>query len=207
MNYNVWEKLAHKYNRLWVQKYSLGPTRREVKKIVIPILAENPEIKILEIGCGTGQLIKEISDKFKNVFYLGIDVAKNMVERAKTAVSGENIEFKTVAVEKFDTNERFDLIICTHAFPYFPQKELIIKKMCRFCNKGAKIIIANASDNSLRDKIITFFLKFTTSKASYPSIEEMKKMFGKVPGLKCKDITIIKEKRYMPTIALFYLEM
>ena len=38
MKYEVWENLAHKYNNLWVQKYSLGPTRREVLKIVLPLL-------------------------------------------------------------------------------------------------------------------------------------------------------------------------
>ena len=49
MKYEVWEKLAHKYNNLWVQKYSLGPTRREVKKIVLPLLEKNNELKILDI--------------------------------------------------------------------------------------------------------------------------------------------------------------
>ena len=61
MRYEVWEKLAHKYDRLWVQKYSLGPTRREVRAILLPLLAKEPSLKILEIGCGTGQLIREIS--------------------------------------------------------------------------------------------------------------------------------------------------
>ena len=76
MRYEVWEKLAHKYNRLWVQKYSLGPTRREILKIALPMLEENPNLKILDIGCGTGQLIGEISSQYKELYYLGIDVAK-----------------------------------------------------------------------------------------------------------------------------------
>ena len=42
MKYEVWENLASKYNNLWVQKYSLGPTRREVLKIVMPLLKEKP---------------------------------------------------------------------------------------------------------------------------------------------------------------------
>lgn len=205
MNYNVWEKLAHKYNRLWVQKYSLGPTRREVEKIVLPLIKNNPKIKILEIGCGTGQLIKELSVKNENISYFGIDVADNMISIAKKENKGKNIKFETIPIEKYKTKETFDLIICTHAFPYFPKKEQVMKQISGLCSKGAKVIIANASNNNLKDKIITFLLKATTSKAEYLSIKDMKKLFASAL-LKCIDVKIIKEKKYMPTIALFYLE-
>lgn len=205
MKYEVWEKLAHKYNNLWVQKYSLGPTRREVKKIVLPLLEKNKELKILDIGCGTGQLIKEISDKYKMVNYLGIDVAENMIDIAKKNNKGNNINFKISSIETFDTVDRYDIIICTHAFPYFPNKEDMIKKIAGLCNKKGQIIIVNSSTNSLKDLIINFFLKATTSKARYLSIDNMKKLF-KTAKLKVKNIEIIRERFYMPTIALFHTE-
>lgn len=205
MNYEVWEKLAHKYNNLWVQKYSLGPTRREVKKIVLPLLEKNNELKILDIGCGTGQLIKEISDHYNKVNYLGIDVAENMIEVAKKNNKGKNVKFKTSSIESFENNDKYDIIICTHAFPYFPNKQEMIKKMAGLCNKKGQVIIVNSSTNSLKDLIINFFLKATTSKAKYLSIDEMKKLF-KSAKLKVKKIEVIRERFYMPTIALFHTE-
>lgn len=205
MRYEVWEKLAHKYNRLWVQKYSLRPTRREVKSIVLPLLRKNNELKILDIGCGTGQLAKEISKRFNDVDYTGIDVAANMVSIAKASNKGKNVKFSVCPIEKFDTENKFDIIICTHSFPYFPNKEDMLKKITDMCNKGGRIVIVNSSTNSLKDLIINFFLKTTTSKAEYLSIRKMKKMF-KANGLKIKKTGIIREKFYMPTIALFHLE-
>ena len=205
MKYEVWEKLAHKYNNLWVQKYSLGPTRREVKKIVLPLLEKNKELKILDIGCGTGQLIKEISDQYKMVNYLGIDVAENMIDIAKKNNKGKNIKFKTSSIETFESADKYDIIICTHAFPYFPNKEDMIKKMAGLCNKKGQVLLVNSSTNSLKDLIINFFLKSTTSKAKYLSIDEMKKLF-KTAKLKVKNIGIIRERFYMPTIALFHTE-
>ncbi|MBQ7790174.1 MAG: class I SAM-dependent methyltransferase [Bacilli bacterium] len=206
MKYEVWENLASKYNNLWVQKYSLGPTRREVLKIVVPLLKENKKLRILDIGCGTGQLVYEISKREENVNYLGIDVAENMISEAKkNNLKNKNIKFKTIGIEKFNTKDKFDIIICTHAFPYFPNKEEILNKMYKMCNKGANVIIVNSSTNSLKDLIINFFLKATTSKAKYLSIEEMKKLFNKVK-FKVRDIRIIREKKYMPTIALFHIE-
>lgn len=205
MKYEVWEKLAHKYNKLWVQKYSLGPTRRKVKKIVLPMLEKNKELKILDIGCGTGQLINEIRQQFHSVNYLGIDVAENMIDIAKKNNEGENIKFKTCSIETFDSKDKYDIIICTHAFPYFPNKEEMMKKISSLCNEEGQVIIVNSSTNSLKDLIINFFLKATTSKAKYLSINEMKKLF-EVSKLKVKNIEIIRERFYMPTIALFHTE-
>ena len=205
MRYEVWENLAHKYNNLWVQKYSLGPTRREVLKIVMPLLNENKKLKIIDIGCGTGQLIKEISKECENVNYLGIDVAENMIKIAKENNSGKNIKFEVCPIEKFNSKEKFDIVICIHAFPYFPDKESALKKISKLCRENATVVIVNSSTNSLKDLIINFFLKATTSEAKYLSIEEMKKLFKKA-NLKEKNISIIRERKYMPTIALFHLE-
>lgn len=206
MKYEVWENLAHKYNNLWVQKYSLGPTRREVLKIVLPLLKENNKLRILDIGCGTGQLVNEISKSYEDVNYFGIDVASNMISEAKSNnIKNKNIKFKTCGIEKFKTKDKFDIIICTHAFPYFPNKEEILKKMYKMCNKNANVIIVNSSTNSLKDLIINFFLKATTSKAKYLSIKEMKKLF-EIVKFKVSDIKIIRERKYMPTIALFHVK-
>ena len=205
MRYEVWENLAHKYNRLWVQKYSLRPTRRDVKSILLPLIKKNPDLKILDIGCGTGQLAKEVSARFPKVNYMGIDVASKMIALAKASNSGENVSFKVCPIEKFNTEETFDVIICTHSFPYFPDKEKMLKKIADMCNAGGKIIIVNSSTNSLKDLIINFFLKATTSKAEYLSIGKMKKLF-KATGLTLIKKHIIREKFYMPTLAFFYLE-
>lgn len=205
MRYKVWEKLAHKYNNLWVQKYSLGPTRREVKKILFPLLEKGKDINILDIGCGTGQLIGEISEKYNNYSYLGIDVANNMIEEAKKNNSGIKANFKVCPVEDFFTEEKYDVIICTHSIPYFPRKEEMLVKISGMCQKEGKVIIINSSTNNLKDLITNFFLKATTSKAKYLSILQMKELF-KVAELKVVNIGIIKEKWYMPTIAVFHLE-
>lgn len=205
MRYHVWEKLAHKYNRLWVQKYSLGPTRREVKSVLLPYLKENPDCRVLEIGCGTGQLIREIGESVKDVDYLGIDVAETMVDIAKKSNDGRRMQFLVCSVEEFAGEGKYDIIFCTHAFPYFPDKPAVIEKMAALCKEGGQIIIANSSTNSLKDLVINFFLKATTSEAKYLSIKKMKKLFAGA-GLTVKEVRIIREKWYMPTIAMFHTE-
>ena len=81
----------------------------------------------------------------------------------------------------------------------------ILSQCFTIINKKGQVIIVNSSTNSLKDLIINFFLKATTSKAKYLSIDEMKKLF-KSAKLKVKKIEVIRERFYMPTIALFHTE-
>lgn len=205
MKYDAWEKLAHRYNDQWVQKYSLRPTRREVKKIVFPLLEQNNDLKILDIGCGTGQLVAEISDQYKSVDYLGIDVAKNMIDIAIQSNDCDRIKFKNISVDDFESEEKFDIIICTHAFPYFPDKAGAMLKMGSLCKKGGKVIIVSSSTNNLKDLLINLAVKTRTSRAKYLSIKQMKNLFSSA-GFEVKNVDVIRERSYMPTIALFYAE-
>ena len=205
MKYHSWEKLAPKYNDQWVQKYSLIPTRREVKKIVLPLLESNAQLKILDIGCGTGQLIQEVSEIYPSVDYLGIDVAQNMIKVAKQNNHGENVKFINLSVDDFTSEEKFDIIICTHAFPYFPNKSEAMHKMASLCKTNGKIIIVSSSTNNFKDLIANLWVKTRTSKARYLSIPQMKRLFTSA-GFEVKSVSVIKERAYMPTIALFYAE-
>lgn len=114
-------------------------------------------MKIIDIGCGTGQILQEISGKYPAVDYLGLDVAANMIDIAKKNNSGENIKFLVSPIEDFETEERFDIILYTHAFPYFPDKGEMLKKIAGLCRKKGQVIIVNSSSNSVKDLIINFF--------------------------------------------------
>ncbi|MBO7738343.1 MAG: class I SAM-dependent methyltransferase [Clostridia bacterium] len=205
MKYDAWEKLAHRYNDQWVQKYSLRPTRRDVKKIVLPLLEKNNNMKILDIGCGTGQLAKEISDEYPFVDYLGIDVTKNMISLAKKSNDGKKVRFINTSVDDFICDERFDIIICTHAFPYFPNKEKAMSKMYKLCKEGGKVIIVSSSTNNLKDLLANLIVKTKTGRAKYLSVKQMKHLLS-CAGFTVKSVDVIRERAYMPTIALFYAE-
>lgn len=205
MKSKAWEKLAHKYNRQWVQKYSLGPTRREVLKIVLPLLGEDANRKILDIGCGTGQLVQEILLQYPKADYLGIDAAENMIHIARESNSAPTVNFLRCPVEDFQTETKYDIIICTHAFPYFPNQSEVMKKISSMCSENAAVVICNSSTNNIKDFFINLYLKIFVGKANYLSVKKMLALFA-YAGLEIQNINYIKERRYMPTIALFHVK-
>ncbi len=69
---------------------------------------------------------------------------------------------------------------------------------------NGKIIIGFASGDSLYDKLVLFFVKFTTGFAKYPSDSEFRKLVG--TSYDVKEMKIIRERNYMPRIAIYTLK-
>ena len=201
----IWDFWADKYERLWVQKYSLSPTRREIIKELKEIIREDREYRILDMGCGTGQLIRDIKRDFSsyNIKLMGVDISPKMIEAAKDK-SGE-ADYLNSSIEEFKEQPySFDIIVCTHSFPYYSNKNEAINKLHYLLKKEGYLFLAQASANSLYDHIIMFFVEFTTSSAKYLSIESIRNLTRE--RFNIIRINRIKEKSFMPTIALFLLK-
>jgi len=66
--------------------------------------------KILDLGCGTGNLLGKLSNH--GYCGTGIDVAPEMVKEAKRKYPSLN--FKVVDLCNFELEEKFDVILCTN---------------------------------------------------------------------------------------------
>lgn len=202
---NIWDFWANKYERLWVQKYSLSPTRREIIKEIKKRIKHGVSYHILDMGCGTGQLIREMKEVFKenSICYTGVDISAKMIAVARSQdVQGTYIH---CSIQDFlAPDETYDIIVCSHSFPYYPNKESVLDKFRHLLKEEGTLLLAQASVNTVYDMLAMFFVKFTTSSATYLSI---KKLHILAQGrFKLMHIQRIKEKCFMPSICLFVLK-
>jgi len=72
-------------------------------------LRKNGVAKVLEVGCGTGNLAKRLLDAKYD--YWGIDLFDEMLEIAKQ--TAPNAKFSQADVRSFDLNNEFDCAILT----------------------------------------------------------------------------------------------
>ena len=132
-----------------------------------------------------------------------MDISPKMIEAAKE--KDKESEYLNSSIEEFnDEPSSFDIILCTHSFPYYSNKEEALNKFHYLLKVEGHLFLAQASANSLYDHFIMFFVKFTTSSAKYLSINAMRKLTK--DRLQMLKINNIKEKTFMPTIALFLLK-
>ena len=211
-DYKVWDYWADKYEKLWVQKYSLAPTRRVIVREILASLEGQEHCRILDVGCGTGQLLRDIREEMEARYpeceleLMGIDISHRMIEEAQKKSKGQvgsaMIAYACIDVDSFQGEiGSYDCIVCSHSFPYYPKKRETLKKFARLLKPGGQLYLAQASVNTFYDRLIMPLVKLTTSKASYPGVRELNRLltedFATVKNVR------IKEKFYMPSIYLF----
>lgn len=99
---------------------------------------------ILDIGCAAGGLYHGLKEKFGDINYVGIDVAANMIEKAKSLVSKEDkAEFITAQAPFTDDilgGRKFDVAIATGVFQHEPKSEELLDFMINNVKEGGYIL-------------------------------------------------------------------
>ena len=198
----IWDFWADKYERLWVQKYSLKPSRKAIIKDLKEFMNQGYSYRILDMGCGTGQLLREMQIEFSkyNISLRGVDASKEMIRVAEE--KSKDIQYTCCSVTDFpEENHRFEIILCSHSFPYYEDKGHTIDKFYKLLTKNGILIMIQASNNTIYDSIALSFVKLTTSKAQYLSGKKMVDLLRK--NFQNVEVRTIKERFYMPTISVF----
>lgn len=170
---NIWDYWATRYDKLWVQKYSLAPTRklliREIGR-ALDTKGSGP-VTVLDAGCGTGQLAEELAAAYpmQRVSVTGVDFSQKMIEAAQKKQIPQARFLWGDAMKLPFSAASFDFLVCSHSLPYYKDKALAIREFKRVLKPGGNLFLINASVNSRYDKAVTTAVKFTTGKAHYPS--------------------------------------
>ena len=204
--YSVWDKLANKYDSLWVQKYSLAPTRRKVMEI-LSSLPENLQMLLLDLGCGTGQLLCELKNKYNRAKLFGADKSSEMIRMAQEKKIGAKllcINIDRDELPKEINENKVDVIICCHSFPYYKDKQLVLTKLFNALKTDGILIFVQASINNIYDKLIHSAVIRTAEPGEYLSVKAFRKLVS--PEFTIKQKFKIKERFFMPSICGFVLE-
>ena len=114
-------------------------------------MAERLELKpdsvILDVGTGTGiflpYLLKNIGEKGKIV---ALDLAEEMLAKARAKYPGENIEFLQADIMEIPLYEEiFDSVVCYSSFPHFRDKHKALTEMKRVMKPGGRVYICHTS--------------------------------------------------------------
>ncbi len=75
------DQWANTYERSWVQQVYFDPTHRATLALAAEIVYQ--PASILDVGCGTGKLLRQTRTYWPEAQLIGVDPANGMVEMAK----------------------------------------------------------------------------------------------------------------------------
>jgi SAM-dependent methyltransferase len=103
-----------------------------------------PETRLLDVGCGAGQLALIAARAGAQV--IGCDIATNWLDRARARALAEGLEVK---FEEGDAealpyrNGQFDAVVSLIGAMFAPRPELVAAELTRVCRPGGTIAMAN----------------------------------------------------------------
>lgn len=115
------------------------------------VMNKGDEIKILEIGVGTGNLAEKFLDM--NLDVIGIDQSRQMLNQTKLKFPSLKLrlgDFLNIPYE----NNKFDVIVSTYAFHHLnnEEKSIAINEMIRVTKADGRIIIGDIMFESEEEK-------------------------------------------------------
>lgn len=171
-------------------------------KTVLSWIDYKTERDILDLGCGKGELLKQIevrlnSYKIDKKFKIsGLDISPNMIEKAK---NNSEIEFKVGDSEDIPFAENtFQVITCLNSFHHYENPDKVLKEIHRVLKNEGKIIIGEININDFFKKLINRILPYTSNgDVRIYSSNEIKEIFGQ------EGFVFIKEKFIFPSLKVY----
>ena len=128
---------------------------------------------ILDLGCGTGFLLKRLHEEGYN-YLVGLDITLEMLREAKSLL-GNTVDLVLADAEKLPFRDRsLDAILCCGTLHHIPQFRKTVSEISRSLKENG-ILILSETNESLVLKPLRFFLKssgkFSEAHRAFPLVK------------------------------------
>lgn len=116
-------------------------------------IIDEPNLKVIDLGCGTGELTQKLYQKLTNPLVLGIDNSAEMLAKAPVQ---ENLEFKEKTIlEQIDEETKWDLIFSNAALQWIDNHHELFPKIISRLNTGGQLAVQMPQQNeNILNKIL-----------------------------------------------------
>jgi len=127
----------------WAKQYDTNEnkTRDLDKKATIETLSKYDFDYVLELGCGTGKNSEWLITKAK--FVIGLDFSQEMLNKAKSKITSENIRFQFADLNKlWEVENNFaDLITCSLTLEHIKDLDFIFNQAYQKLKTNGKFFV------------------------------------------------------------------
>lgn len=160
-----YSEAAQDYDRKW-WFYVESTTRETISR-----LAMKPTDRVLDVGCGTGELLSRLASKYPEASFAGLDPVPEMLAIAKGKLCGKADLRVGWANDLPWTDASFDVVVSCNMFHYITHPVDAVREMERVLVPGGRLLITDWCADYLMCRICTAWLKLM-SKAHFKTYRE-----------------------------------
>lgn len=136
-------KWAPTYDRHHLQRIVFEPVQRTVLDLAAAEVSR-PQA-ILDVGCGTGRLLRAAQERFPGTRLEGVDAAEGMIDQARSSLGPDSkIHFQQATAEQLPFGDReFDLVFSTMTFHHWADQRQGIAEIARVLTPGGRWLLAD----------------------------------------------------------------
>jgi len=159
-------KVAKHYDEKWAF-YVDATTRETLRRLPM-----TPTSRVLDVGCGTGELLRRLRAKYPNAALAGIDPVPAMLAVAADKLSG-NEDLKVGYADALPWQAgSFDVVVSCNMFHYITHPVASLREMARVIRPGGSLVLTDWCDDYLACRICNFYLRLT-NRAFYRTYREV----------------------------------
>ena len=136
------DQWASTYENSWLQRAFFDQTHKAALALAATIVHQPGSV--LDVGCGTGRLLRRANRYWPEAQLIGVDPASGMIERAKFLTP--NATFFTSMAEALPLQDAsVDLALSTSSFHHWQNQAAGIREIARVLRPGGYFILVDAS--------------------------------------------------------------
>ncbi len=124
-------------------------------------MTDLPAERVLDVACGTGQLLGLLAERTAQPELIGIDRVPAMLEVAKQRLGKKATFLEGEAQHLPFEDAHFQLVTSTNALHYFPDADGALREIRRVISPGGNLIITDWCRNYISMKVLNRLLPWT----------------------------------------------
>jgi trans-aconitate 2-methyltransferase len=122
---------------------------------LLSLLDIKPDQKILDLGCGTGELTRKLADALPGSTALGIDSSEQMLEEA-SAFASDSVSFDQRTIQEMsEREEKWDIIFSNAALQWADGHEGLFPKIIGQLHPNGQLLVQMpAQQHNLSNKLL-----------------------------------------------------
>lgn len=148
-------KAAERYDEKWAF-YVEATTRETLRRMPM-----TPAARVLDVGCGTGELLRRLRAKYPDAVLGGLDPVAEMLAMARDKLSGKEDLRIGYADSLPWASATFDVVVSCNMFHYISHPVAALREMARVLRPGGTIVLTDWCDDYLACRVCNLYLRLT----------------------------------------------